>query len=240
MCLEGTACAHGCLPETPQVLPGPSASKMGRACMCERASGRPPIGEACGLRGRSLRRASPCCRPGSIVSSRRSACTPRRGTLLGRHGESGGRLAWLVAPTKGQLEGMVEDFVTHAEAKSLAVQWEKFKCWSLRRSDQLQVHGSSFVADQDMQFLGLSLVTGGTPTVEARIASAWKAFHANRPHLTSRCLSKKVRWEPRPEWKRQVDLHGLLVVGQSRLVHHIAPACPTTPKANVVMRRSPT
>lgn len=46
-----------------------------------------------------------------------------------------------------------------------------------------------------MLFLGFSIVTGGGPTVAARIASAWKAFHTRRRDLTSRCLSGKVRWD---------------------------------------------
>lgn len=45
-------------------------------------------------------------------------------------------------------------------------------------------------AKEDIEFLGLSLVTGGTPTFEARIISAWRAFHANRAHLTSHSLSR--------------------------------------------------
>lgn len=55
------------------------------------------------------------------------------------------------------------------------------------------MHGMQVEAKQDMQLLGLSLVTGGGPM--ERISSAWKAFHANRRHLTSRRLSKRTRWD---------------------------------------------
>lgn len=97
-----------------------------------------------------------------------------------------------VAFNKSDIEAMIEDFVTHAEDKALAIQWEKFELWSLRRPDSIIVRGKNIEARQDMLFLSLSIVTGGGPTVEACIASAWKAFHTRRRDLTSRCLSRKV------------------------------------------------
>lgn len=73
----------------------------------------------------------------------------------------------LIAPIKSALGEMVEDFVVHTGDQSLNIQWDKCEFWSLRRPEAITVRGRKFDAKQDTQFLGLSIVTGGGPTVEA-------------------------------------------------------------------------
>lgn len=67
----------------------------------------------------------------------------------------------LAASTKADLEGMIEEFVVHAERQSLNTQWGKVDYWSLRRPETCAVRGMEVQAKQDMHLLGLSLVTGG-------------------------------------------------------------------------------
>lgn len=70
----------------------------------------------------------------------------------------------LIASSKAALGEMVEDFLICAEEQSLIIQWDKIEFWSLRRPETMRVRRGEIDAKQDMQFLGLSIVTGGGPT----------------------------------------------------------------------------
>lgn len=68
----------------------------------------------------------------------------------------------------------------------------------LYRPAAIEVAGHRLEAEDEIAFLGLSAATGGDPEVNARMAAGWRAFHANKVHLTTRKLPKHLRWK---RWK---------------------------------------
>lgn len=95
-----------------------------------------------------------------------------------------------------QATTMLCELVELLEANHLGIKWSKVNLRARDRPCRLRDCGQTFVAAEDMKFLGTSVVSGAEPEVTASVNAAWWAFHA-----------KEVRWNHHKMTRRMMGAY---------------------------------